>query len=353
MIRKTLTLLAIVTTPAGAEAQWILQQSGTEAEFRGISAANDRVVWAAGRDGTFARTVDGGVTWEADTVPGAASLFFIDVHAVSDSVAYLLGTHFDGGVGAIFKTTDAGASWVERYRNETPGVFFDGLAFWDAEHGIAFSDPVDGSFLIVTTTDGGATWTRVPPAALPAPLPGEAGFAASGTGIAVAGDSDVWIGTGGGRAARVLHSGDGGRSWTAVETPLAGGESAGIFGIAFRDSLNGAAVGGDYRQPNDSSLNVLRTTDGGRSWSRVGRSEPQGVRYGVTYVQAGASGEERWLLVAVGPSGWGYSTDDGATWRYLDSLGFNTVGAAPGGPVWAAGLGGRVARFSSSGSVGR
>jgi photosystem II stability/assembly factor-like uncharacterized protein len=346
MIRKALTLLAIVSTPAGANGQWLLQESGTTAEFRGLSAANDSVVWAAARNGTYARTVEGGGRWTADTVPGAGSLFLIDVHAVSDSVAFLLGTDFDGGVGVIFRTGDAGASWVESYRYEAPGVFFDGLAFWDAERGIAFSDPVEGSFLVMTTADGGASWNRVPASELPAPLPGEAGFAASGTAITVAGDDDVWIGTGGGRVARVLHSSDGGRSWTAVETPLAGGASAGIFGIAFRDSLNGVAVGGDYRQPNDTSLNVLRTADGGGSWSLAGRTEPAGVRYGVTYVQTGVPDEPRWLLVAVGPSGWGYSTDDGASWRYLDALGFNTVTAAPGGPVWAAGVEGRVARFS-------
>jgi photosystem II stability/assembly factor-like uncharacterized protein len=342
MLKIPVLLITILLHSAGiASAQWLLQNSGTDAEFRGISAASDSVVWAAGRNGTFARTVDGGATWRADTVPGATSLFFIDVHAVSDSVAYLLGTSFDGGLARIYKTRDGGARWTEVYSNGAPGVFFDGLAFWDSERGIAFSDPVDGAFLIISTANGGATWETVPPENAPQPLSGEAGFAASGTAITVAPGGRVWIGTGGAGSARVLMSNDWGQTWTAATTSLPASESAGIFGIAFRDPQVGVAVGGDYQAPNDSSLNVLQTIDGGQTWTLVSRSLPYGVRYGVAYVRVG----ETWFLVAVGPSGWGYSTDDGATWRYIDSLGYNTAGAAPGGPVWAAGVDGRIAKF--------
>jgi photosystem II stability/assembly factor-like uncharacterized protein len=343
---KTPTLLtAILLCNAGyASAQWLLQSSGTEAEFRGISPASDSVVWAAGRDGTYARTIDGGATWRADTVPGATSLFFIDVHAVDDSVAYLLGTSFEGGLARIYKTMDGGAHWTESYSTNVAGVFFDGMAFWDSERGVAFSDPVEGSFLIITTADGGATWETVPPENIPPPLGGEAGFAASGTAIAIGANGRVWIGTGGGGIARVLISEDWGRSWTVTATPLPASESSGIFGVAFRDSQVGVAVGGDYQAPTDSSLNILQTLDGGQTWTLVSRSQPHGVRYGVTYVRAG----DTWLLVAVGPSGWGYSADDGVTWSYIDSLGYNTAGASPGGPVWAAGQDGRIAKFRPS-----
>lgn len=315
------------------------QASGTAAEFRGLSAAGPEVVWAAGRNGTFARTQDGGATWVADTVPGAASLFFIDVHAVDQNTAILLGTHFDGGLAKIFRTDDAGSSWVEAYSDSHEGVFFDGLAFWDADHGVAFSDPVDGGFLVVTTADGGLSWQPVPPESLPPPQAGEAGFAASGTAIAVQGTRHVWFGTGGGAVARVYHSSDRGRSWTVAETPLAAGPTAGIFGIAFRDTLNGVAVGGDYRDPKGAGVNVARTHDGGRTWTLAGKSEPQGVRYGAAYTRG--TGDA--VLVAVGPSGWGYSHDDGATWTAIDTLGYNTIAAADReARVWVAGVEGRI-----------
>jgi len=319
-----------------------LQSSGTSAEFRGLSAASETVVWAAGRNGIYARTIDGGATWQADSVPGASELFFIDVHAVDESTAYLLGTHFEGGEARIYKTTDGGAHWALQYRDTTPGVFFDGMAFWDAERGVAFSDPVDGSFLIIRTDDAGATWERVPPESIAPPLPGEAGFAASGTAIAVWGTEHVWFGTGGGDVARVFRSSDRGRSWTAAETPIPGNASSGIFGLAFRDSLNGVAVGGDYTKRQEASDNVIRTGDGGRTWAIAGRSEPAGVRYGATYAPAQAGP----ILVATGPSGWGYSADDGLGWTLIDTLGYNTLSAVRrGGTVWAAGVEGRIAKF--------
>ena len=39
--------------------------------------------------------------------------------------------------------------------NHDPTGFLDAIAFWDAEHGIAMGDPVNGRFMILTTADGG------------------------------------------------------------------------------------------------------------------------------------------------------------------------------------------------------
>ena len=341
----SLTTIACLVAAAGcqqADVRWTAQSSGATTEFRGISAASPLVVWASGRNGIYARTVDGGTSWVSDTVPGASELFFIDVHAVDDSTAYLLGTHFEGGLASIYKTTDGGASWAIQYSDTTPGVFFDGMAFWDADNGVAFSDPVEGAFLIITTSDGGATWHRVPPENIPPPLPGEAGFAASGTAISVEGSDNVWFGTGGASVGRVFRSTDRGRSWTVSETPIAANATSGIFGIAFWDAQNGVAVGGDYSRPNEPIENVARTRDGGLTWTLVGSSQPAGVRYGVSHVP-GTRGP---TLLATGPSGWGYSLDGGASWIVIDTLGYNTIAvAASTRAAWVAGMEGRIAKL--------
>lgn len=328
---------------APADWGWLPQTSGTSASLRGLSAADRRVAWASGSGGVFLRMMDGGATWEADTVPGAAELDFRDVQAFDARTALLLSAG-PGAASRIYRTADGGRSWSLRYTNPHPQGFFDGMAFWDTRRGIAYSDPVDGRFLVVTTEDGGVTWTPVPPERIPPALPGEAGFAASGTGIAVQGSSHVWFGTGGGPVARVFHSADRGRSWTASPTPLAAGEGAGVFALAFRDALHGVAVGGAYTRSDDARGNVAVTRDGGATWTPIRGRPPTGYCSGVAYLP----GAPTPTLVAVGTSGSDVSTDDGRSWAPIDTVGFHTVAFAPDGTGWAAGADGRIARLAPS-----
>ena len=321
--------ISVMTAPAIAHAQ-------RPVEYRGLSAVDDNVAWASGSGGRYARSANGGQTWQLDSVPGAGTLFLVDVHARDAQVAWMLGTDFNGGYSAIYHTRDGGRSWSKQYEKRHAQVFLDGIAFWDDKTGVAFGDPVDGVFHIVRTEDGGATWTDVPSANIPAPLAGEAAFAASGTNITVLASGHAWFVTGGGPNARVFHSRDRGRTWNAYTTPLPGASTAGLFGIAMRDTLNGVAVGGDYEKRTESQRNVVQTRDGGRTWTLVGSSNPAGVRYGVAYSRGARS-----AVIATGPSGYGVSFDEGATWSAVDSAGYNTVATSPG-RIWLAGTLGRV-----------
>lgn len=316
------------------------QASGTDALLIGISPVDARVVWVSGTGGTFARTLDGGATWTAGVVPGADSLQFRDVHAVHADTAYLLSAG-PGALSRIYKTTDGGRSWTLQYTNPEPDGFFDCMDFWDAESGIAFSDAVGGAFLIVTTHDGGQTWERIPPERLPPAQPGgEGAFAASGTCVRVMGDSAAFIGTGAAATARVLHTVDRGRTWTAVATPIPGGEAAGITTLAFRDPDHGAILGGDIARPEAYTDNVAVTSDGGRTWQPAGRTPFPGAVYGAAYVPGSAT------LVAVGPGGIGYSHDDGRTWARLDSLTYWSVAFAAPSAGWAVGPEGRIVHLA-------
>src|SRR5262245_51680678 len=134
-----------------SQAQWQTQVTQTRADFRGVCAVDRNVAWASGSKGTFLRTVDGGQTWQVGQVPGAEELDFRDVEALDGQTAWLLSIGH-GAESRIYQTTDAGKHWTTQFRNETPQAFFDAMAFWDAEHGIALSDPVDGRFLVIATT---------------------------------------------------------------------------------------------------------------------------------------------------------------------------------------------------------
>lgn len=317
---------------------WRLVETGTRASLRGVSASGARVAWASGSGATFLRTADGGATWRVDSVPGASGVEFRDVQAFGADTALLLTA---GQPARIYRTTDGGRSWRITYANPDSTAFFDGMAFWNARDGLAFSDPVAGRFLIVLTSDGGATWREVPRSAAPVALPGEAAFAASGTAIAVAEPDRAWIVTGGGPVARVLRTADRGRTWVVDTLPIrAGTASTGAFGVAFLDAARGVAVGGDYQRELDTG-EIARTSDGGRSWAAVPTPVPTGLREGVVAVR----GAGQPLLVVVGAGGTGWSGDGGATWVPSDTLRFHAVDFASPRNGWAVGANGRVARW--------
>lgn len=316
------------------------QSSGTEALLQAVSVVSPQVVWVSGHRGTYARTTDGGTTWRAAVVPGADTLQWRDVHAVSADTAYLLSAG-NGDLSRIYKTHDGGVTWTPQFVNRDSAAFFDCFAFWDSRRGVAFSDAVNGEFVVLVTSDG-TTWTPVPADALPDAQPGEGSFAASGTCVAAQPGGHAWIGTGNAPTARVLHSADYGRSWSSAPVPVAGGEAAGLASVIFRDARHGLALGGPIGRPTDSSLVAARTSDGGRTWSPAGWPGFSGAVYGATYVPGAASP----TVIAVGPRGASLSRDDGITWSVIDTVSYWAVGAASPDAVWMVGPGGRIVRLS-------
>ena len=337
LILAALALVGVVGAAAPLSPRWTSQASGVTARLRGVSAVSERVAWASGAGGTVLRTADGGATWQKLVVPDAEKLDFRDIDAISDTTAYTLSIG-PGPASRIYKTTDAGAHWTLQFTNDDPRAFFDAMAFWDGNRGLAVSDSVDGRFVIIMTRDGGATWTRVPAEALPPALPNEGAFAGSGTNIAVMGGDRAWIGTGASTRCRVLRTADGGRTWSISETPLAASPSAGIFSVAFRDRLHGLTVGGDYRKEKEAVDNAASTDDGGVTWTLV-----TGLG-GFRSVVVAVPDMKRWI--AVGPSGSDISTDEGRTWARMDGGEYHAFSAARHTRVgWGVGERGAIGRL--------
>lgn len=325
-IRATLLALCL---PATLAAQQVTEQSLLgHVEFRGLHAVSAKVVWASGSGGWVYHTTTGGENWTGDTIPGATNLFLVDIWAKDAKRAYVVGTDFNGGYAAIYATTDGGQHWTKQWELRDPKAFLDGITCFSAKRCLALGDPMDGHYLLLSTTDGGAHWDRNAGDPLPPILTGEAAFAASGTEIISRGNT-AWFVTGGGDHARVWRSHDRGWNWTVRATDLAAGSTAGLFGIAMEDDKNGLAVGGDFQLPADSAPNLLRTNDGGLTWTSAGRTTPIGVKWGLT------SGEHG-LYLATAPTGTGITYDGGATWAELDSKPANTASCA-GDTCWLAG----------------
>lgn len=222
------------------------------------------------------------------------------------------------GTPAVFlRTNDGGIKWKLVYKNDHKKVFFNGMDFWDDKKGLAFSDPIDGKIFLISTNNGGAQWKEVPFETCPQSQDGETGFAASGTSIRTVGDGYAFIGTGG-RAAHIFASEDYGKTWKKFSCPIVrGGESAGIFSVAFKDSRTGVIIGGDYKNDTLKTNMCFLTYNGGRNW-KAPLQGPGGYRSCVEYINQTAT-------LSTGPSGTEFSRDGGNTWKKISSTGYNVA----------------------------
>lgn len=346
---------------------WELGPTGTQASLRGIAAPSPRCIWACGSGGTVLRSVDGGSSWEDCSPDGFSDLEFRSIHVWGESghedAELELGTHAciasAGTPAVVLKTVDGGETWAEVFRHPSEKAFFDGMKFFDASRGIAFSDPVDGKLLVVETFDAGQSWRQIDPRLLPPAVVGEAGFAASNSSLAVGDGGAVWIGMGGAEAgkSRIYRRSEWGAAWEAVACPIPSGAAQGVFSIVHVPSQPSAAsgsaedvepvllvaVGGDYRLGEISEATAAISIDKGRSWQLV-KSQPEKFRSAVVSLPTiwGLPNAAPGFL-AVGPTGTDYSPD-GQRWQLISDSGFHTL-VTVGNQVFAVGSDGRFAKF--------
>jgi len=335
----TMVGAAILAAPVSAQSPVLTDQSmKSSVRFQAVSALSGQVAWISGTRGSWARTLDGGKTWQAGMVPGADSLEFRDVQAASADTAWLLAAG-NGDKSRIYRTVNGGKTWSIQFVSTDQRAFFDCIAFWDARRGIAISDAVEKAFILLRTEDGGATWKRVE--GVPAAVEGEGLFAASGTCLLTGPDGHAWFGTGAAKTARVGRSVDYGKTWSIVSaTPIVQNTtSSGITSLAFFDAKRGLAVGGDLNVTAEHTANVAITQDGGEQWWTGGRLSFTGPAYGAAVVPG-----RHLTAIAVGPGGSAWTSDGGGNWQAIDGLDYWSVGFAPDGVGWMVGPNGRIVR---------
>ncbi len=196
------------------------------------------------------------------------------VTMVTDTLAYAAGAY-----GTIIKTTDGGDNWV-KLTTGTTTADFRGIAFWDANNGVA----VTYGRAVYRTANGGTSWTLANPdmtqyaAGTPligvnavAVLPSMPGVASLAGGDPNAADdsqfpAETWrtsnFGANWGSAPRVedlRHP----ETLGAEITYVGEGE---FLGMDFIDSQHGWAVGDDLYSA-DATAPVYATADGGLNWT--------------------------------------------------------------------------------------
>jgi photosystem II stability/assembly factor-like uncharacterized protein len=312
--------------------------SGLTEQLVGLQSPDGEQVWVSGAKGTYSVSQDGGQTWLPDTViAGAAdALEFRDVEVRSQDLVYLLAAG-PVGLSRIYRTLDGGQTWAELFRSDVDLSFYNCMTFVSDDHGFVYGDSIDGKLMILETTNG-IDFAPIDASRLPAALPGEAGFSASGTCATSVDQLFVWMGTAGAeKGARVLRSTDAGFTWSAQETPiLSSMPTQGITSVAFYDAFHGYAFGADVAAPSDSDKLVAYTDDGGLTWELRASTTNQGMNYG------GATSSDGERVIAVGPKGVSYSLDGGMMWRQISAHNMWTVTFLDDNRAVAAGAKGKI-----------
>jgi photosystem II stability/assembly factor-like uncharacterized protein len=210
--------VVFATTDGGARWQRV---GGADSLGSIFSASDAATLWAGneGDAGPVGRPIldvsrDGGRTWADARLPGLVG----DIYVNDNPVAPPVFSGQDGAVGVIagstdnppdirfYRTSDGGASWLLAARTPLNQDGSDSVAVIDPTHFVVI-DPQAG--VMKTTSDGGATWQQSASSGLSAAMRVRFWDARNGAAI-------VQTTNGPAPAAGVLRTTDGGQSWTPV-----------------------------------------------------------------------------------------------------------------------------------------
>ncbi len=181
---------------------------------------------------------------------------------------------------AVLRTTDGGASWASVPSEEHHG--FAAFGYVDAQRVWAVGE----SQSIARSDDGGQTWSPqlVDPAIALQSIAVISDTEAWVAGIDVDHSTDIPIGAH--PQGRVLHTTDGGRSWINVQ-PLAGYSifhTVTFVGDAGWVVASPCVAGQEFRECSRDRRALLRTEDGGATWTVAAESPAEFAPQSIAFV---------------------------------------------------------------------
>ena len=192
--------------------------------------------YACGYNGNVVISSNAGQNWSLSPTP-ITGRNYRKLAFTSPLVGYAVGANYNDSVQTIITTTDGGITWTTLI--DQPGFGLNAIAFVNADTGFAVGDM--GAFL--TTVNGGTTWTSVAP-------PDTFNFSGirflnSQTGYIVGGNDTTRV---------ILRTSDGGSTWSVLKNE----KGAQLTDISFYQN-NGYIVG--------VNSTLMLSTDGGQSWT--------------------------------------------------------------------------------------
>lgn len=271
-----------------AQQGWSVVKTGEPEDLITVYFTDSKRGFAAGDNGYFIYTTDGGKNWQKQFVYTEANIN--EIYFRNDDDGYVVAGR------KLFITKDAGRSWRDEvifnqadFPNGTPE--FLSVRFADKNRGIIVgsvlskNDRVVDS-LVMRTDNGGKSWSRVI-----VPFKNELYH------LDFVNSSKGWIA---GDLGTILYTNDGGMNWQVQKT----GTNRALYNVDFRDEKDGFAVGGGGT--------ILRTENGGEVWEIVKTD------FSSTFLRVDfASDKEGWIA---GHKGTILRTSDkGKTWIKQES----------------------------------
>ncbi len=267
-----------------------------------LPASSGSEINVLGSAGLLLSSPDGGATWQTHALESTifAGGAFWRVAAADSQHIWAI----DRFRGEIVASSDGGSTWTTQYRQNK--VTLLGLACSDPLHAWAVGFAAGSHPVILATSDGGATWVRENAGLGHAALSAVA-FSDARHGWTVGHVSSVT----GPEPSFVLATSDGGRHWREVYRTNDGR----LFGIATSDRLHSWAVGSsaalDARSEYAAAY-IVATNDGGTHWKTQSAGRFEGL-FDVTFA-------DRLHGWAVGYKGTILATSDGGrTWAMQHS----------------------------------
>jgi photosystem II stability/assembly factor-like uncharacterized protein len=260
-------------------------------DILGIHRGTGGQAWAVGKNGVILHTKDGGREWKLESSGTTQTLCAVSfAHKTAEGGGPIQEVGFAvGASGTILSTQDGGLSWVK----QGSGVKDNLLGVQALDKTTAYTVGAFGTFL--STFDGGATWTKYKfswEKFIPRVIEEQGGLVEPNlNAVCFVTPAIGWVA---GEFGLILHTRDGGRTWTSQRN---GGKLGQLFDVKFRDERTGWAVG--------QRGGFIWTQDGGQHWLPVKRNSDRDLF---------AVSVEGQNILVVGDRTLVASKDGGATW---------------------------------------